>query len=183
MDPMIAQLKVIVPDVACHNILSNLHPNFLTYFTGSFRTENEWGYNYFVSGDAWYWYNIYNANNTYSHLTIEAQRNVNLRDLFKNPGNQLEIFKKASLKSIMPLSCKETLESLHPDLMEYVTNSFKSDNEWAYDRFIGGDVYYWYNLYHANIAYKELSRDVQMKVNKTNLFKNINNFQQIFKMQ
>jgi len=89
---IVTHFKNIVPS-ACHGILAELHPNLLEYIFESLKTDNEWSYNYFVTGDIWYWYHLNRANQVYRHLPIDVQIQVNIPALLKYPDSKLSFIK------------------------------------------------------------------------------------------
>jgi hypothetical protein len=95
LETLISKAIEIAPTI-CHYIVIELHRDLLEYITWSFKMDNTWGYNYFVTGDVWYWYNINHANRTYKSLSFPVQKCVDIPALFRCPDSQTDIFKKAS---------------------------------------------------------------------------------------
>jgi hypothetical protein len=80
----------------CHNVVDTLDIAFLNYFLSpEFETENNWAYGYFVSGDAWYWYNINYANAAFNRLPPEVKQRVDFARLARCPDSFNTIFREA----------------------------------------------------------------------------------------
>ena len=77
--------------------METLHPDFMAYINGPFKTENPWGYNYYQTNDVWYWFNLIHANNLYQQLPKEIQQHVNIKTIFQCPDTYAKIIKQAEM--------------------------------------------------------------------------------------
>ena len=160
--------------------MADLHPAFAQYIQESLQSDNERGYNYYVSHDAWYHYNLYHINIRYKSLAPEIQQYVDIAQLFGNPNDADDIFYMAELKSIIPYTLHAHLQKLDKNLIRYIRYTFKMDNDHTYAGFMNGDPHYWELIIYANQEFQKLSPITQQFVNLTQLFLHPENCKEIF---